>query len=72
LDFFVFNKSGELTYTGQYDGSRPGNGAPVTGAQLRAAIEATTRGSKIDPRRVRPSTGCNIKWKKGGEPSYFG
>ncbi|RFC47886.1 MAG: Peroxiredoxin [Verrucomicrobia bacterium] len=71
-DFFLFNSKGELCYTGQYDGSRPGNAAPVTGAQLRAAIESTLRGVRIDPRRNRPSSGCNIKWKTGGEPAYFG
>ncbi len=71
-DFFLFNGKGELCYTGQYDGSRPGNASPVTGAELRAAIESTLRGVRIDPRRSRPSSGCNIKWKKGGEPDYFG
>lgn len=71
-DFFLFNGNGELCYTGQYDGSRPGNATPVTGAELRAAIESVLRGVRIDERRVRPSSGCNIKWKKGGEPAYFG
>jgi peroxiredoxin len=71
-DFFLLNSKGDLVYTGQYDGSRPGNSAPITGAELRNAIEATIRGAKLDPRRARPSVGCNIKWKKGGEPAYFG
>jgi peroxiredoxin len=71
-DFFVFNHNGELWYSGQYDGSRPGNATPVTGAQLRVAIESTLRGVRIDWRRARPSSGCNIKWKMGGEPEYFG
>ncbi len=71
-DFFVFNRKGELTYAGQYDTSRPGNAAPVTGAELRSAIEATVRGIQIDQRRVKPSAGCNIKWKRGSEPDYFG
>jgi len=71
-DFFVLDGKGELSYTGEYDGSRPGNGAPVTGAQLRAAIESTVRGARMDPRRFRPSSGCNIKWKKGTEPEWHG
>jgi peroxiredoxin len=69
-DFFVCDGRGELTYAGRYDGSRPGNGSPVTGSELRAAIEATLRGGRPDPRRSRPSTGCNIKWKKGAEPAW--
>ena len=70
-DFFVFNKDLELTYTGQYDGSRPGNSAPITGADLRAALEMTLKNGKADSIRMRASTGCNIKWKKGKEPAYF-
>ncbi|MEM1297141.1 MAG: thioredoxin family protein [Verrucomicrobiota bacterium] len=71
-EFFVFNKDLELTYTGQFDNSRPGNSAPITGADLRTALESTLRSGKADSLRMRPSSGCNIKWKKGNEPSYFG
>jgi len=70
-DFFLFNSKLELTYVGQYDGSRPGNCIPMTGSDLRAALEATLRNSKTDFGRMRPSSGCNIKWKPGNEPAYF-
>tara|TARA_R110002096_G_scaffold215310_9_gene403130 strand:+ start:44585 stop:45175 length:591 start_codon:yes stop_codon:yes gene_type:complete len=71
-DFYVFNQNLELTYTGQFDNSRPGNSAPITGADLRTALESTLRNGKADSVRMRPSSGCNIKWKKGNEPAYFG
>jgi len=67
-DFFVLNGELELTYAGQFDGSRPGNAAPVTGCDLRAAIESTLRYGQADSVRMRPSSGCNIKWKKGQAP----
>jgi len=70
-DFYVFNSSAELTYAGQYDNSRPGNAAPISGASLRAALEATLKYGNADNYRMIPSSGCNIKWKKGNEPSYF-
>lgn len=71
-DFYVFNSSLELTYAGQYDNSRPGNAAPITGACLRSALEATLKTGSADSIRMRPSSGCNIKWKPGNQPSYFG
>ncbi|HVN05979.1 MAG TPA: thioredoxin family protein [Bryobacteraceae bacterium] len=61
-DFFLYDDSRHLVYRGQLDGSRPGNGVPVTGADLRAAIDAVLAGRPVDPVQ-RPSVGCNIKWK---------
>lgn len=70
-DFFLFNANLELTYSGQFDGSRPGNSMPVTGADLRGAIESTLRYGKATSGRMLPSSGCNIKWKAGQAPHYF-
>jgi peroxiredoxin len=61
-DFFLFDKDFRLVYRGQYDASRPGNGVPVTGEDLRAAIDTVLAG-KPAPTEQRPSIGCNIKWK---------
>ena len=69
-DFFAFDAGRKLAYRGQLDGSRPGNGVPVNGADLRVALDAIVAGNK--PAAVqRPSLGCNIKWKPGQEPDYF-
>jgi thiol-disulfide isomerase/thioredoxin len=62
-DFFLFDKSRRLVYRGQLDDSRPGNGKPVTGADLRAALDAVLAGRPVATEQ-RPSLGCNIKWKK--------
>lgn len=70
-DFFLFDNEGELVYRGQLDGSRPGNDIPITGADLRAALDAVLGGNPV-PAKQMPSIGCNIKWKPGNEPSYFG
>jgi hypothetical protein len=70
-DFFLFDAARRLVYRGQLDESRPGNGKPVTGADLRAAIEATLASRAVDPRQM-PSVGCNIKWRPGNAPAYFG
>ena len=70
-DFFLFDKDGKLVYRGQMDDSRPGNGVPVTGKDLRAALDAVLKGGKV-PAKQKPSMGCNIKWKKGNEPEYAG
>ena len=70
-DFFLFDAARKLTYRGQLDDSRPGNGKPVTGRDLRAAVEAVLLGKLVSPNQ-RPSIGCNIKWKPGNEPEYFG
>ena len=69
-DFYVFDKVKKLAYRGQLDDSRPSNGKPVTGADLRAAIDAVLA-ARPAPVEQRPSIGCNIKWKAGNEPDYF-
>lgn len=69
-DFFLFDRNRKLVYRGQFDSSRPGNSVPVTGADLRAALEAVLAGNAPSSRQ-RPSMGCNIKWKPGREPDYF-
>ena len=69
-DFYVFDKDRFLVYRGQLDESRPGNGKPVTGKDLRAALDAALA-DKPAPAEQRPSAGCNIKWKAGNEPDYF-
>jgi len=61
-DFFLYNKAGELVYRGQLDDSRPGNGIPVTGRDLRAALDALVAGRPVSIEQ-RPSIGCNIKWR---------
>lgn len=70
-EFFLFDRERSLVYRGQMDASRPGNGVPVTGADLRAALDAVLEGRPVSPDQ-RPSVGCNIKWKSGNEPEYFG
>jgi peroxiredoxin len=69
-DFYVFDRARKLRYRGQLDDSRPSNGKPVTGADLRAAIDAVRAGRPV-PGPQSPSIGCNIKWKPGAEPDYF-
>jgi peroxiredoxin len=61
-DFFLFDENRRLAYRGQLDDSRPGNGKPVTGRDLRAAIDALLNGRTVDPKQS-PSIGCNIKWR---------
>ena len=68
-DFFLFDKDRKLTYRGQLDDSRPGNGKPVTGKDLRAALEALLAGRPANSTQIA-SMGCNIKWKPGNQPSY--
>ncbi len=70
-DFFVFDAGRKLVYRGQMDDSRPENGLPVTGRDLRAALDAALAG-KPPLETQKPSIGCNIKWKKGNAPDYFG
>jgi peroxiredoxin len=69
-DFFLYDKDRKLVYRGQLDASRPGNGVPVTGKDLRAALEAVLTGKPMPEQQI-PSIGCNIKWKEGNEPTYF-
>lgn len=61
-DFFLFDSDLRLVYRGQFDRSRPGNGIPVTGEDLRAAIDQVLDGKPVAAEQ-RPSIGCNIKWK---------
>lgn len=70
-DFYLFNANLELTYAGQFDETRPGRGGPATGDDLAGAVENLLAGSPT-PEPWYPSTGCNIKWKPGNEPDYFG
>lgn len=68
-EFYLFDAERRLVYRGQFDDSRPGNGRPVTGADLRAAVDAVLAGKPVASDQ-RPSTGCNIKWKPGNQPDY--
>lgn len=70
-DFFLFDANRELVYRGQLDDSRPGNDKPVTGADLRSALDAVLAGNPIPPEQ-KPSIGCSIKWRPGNEPPYYG
>lgn len=70
-DFFVFDANRRLVYRGQMDDSRPDSGIPVTGKDLRAALDAVLAGKPVSANQ-RASMGCNIKWKPGNEPAYFG
>ncbi|MDH4109521.1 MAG: thioredoxin family protein [Gammaproteobacteria bacterium] len=70
-DFFLFDRERRLVYRGRLDDSRPSNELPVTGRDLRAALEALLAGKEI-PADQKPSIGCNIKWKAGNEPPWFG
>ena len=69
-DFFVFDQKKQLTYRGQLDDSRPESGIPVTGTDLRTALDATLAEEPV-PDPQKPSLGCNIKWIEGHEPEYF-
>jgi thiol-disulfide isomerase/thioredoxin len=69
-DFYVFGRDRRLAYRGQLDDSRPSNLNPVTGADLRSAIDALLAGHEVNPNQ-RPSLGCNIKWRPGNEPAYY-
>ena len=69
-DIFLFDRGRRLVYRGQFDASRPGNGIPVTGKDLRAALDAVLAGKPTSEFQVA-SMGCNIKWKAGNEPDYF-
>jgi peroxiredoxin len=70
-DFFLFDGGGRLAYRGQFDDSRPRNDLPVTGRDLRAALDAVLAGRAVPPEQT-PSIGCSIKWKPGNEPDWFG
>jgi peroxiredoxin len=70
-DFFLFDRDRRLVYRGQFDGSRPSNGVPVNGADLREAADAVLAGGTPRPEQTA-SIGCNIKWSPGNEPAWFG
>jgi thiol-disulfide isomerase/thioredoxin len=69
-DFFLFDADKRLVYRGQLDNSRPSNNVPVTGDDLRTAIDAVLTGDAVSPNQT-PSIGCNIKWQQGNAPDYF-
>ena len=69
-DIYLFDRGRRLVYRGQFDASRPGNGIPVTGKDLRAALDAVLAGKTVSTDQ-KASIGCNIKWKSGNEPDYF-
>ncbi len=69
-DLYLFGQNRKLVYRGQFDDSRPGNGIPVTGKDLRAALDAVLAGKPVSSNQ-KASVGCNIKWKAGNEPDYF-
>ena len=69
-DFFLFDAGRRLVYRGQFDGSRPGNDVPVTGKDLRTALDTVLAGDE-PANDQRPSIGCNIKWKPGNEPDWW-
>ena len=70
-DFFLFDRDRKLAYRGQLDDSRPSTDVLVTGQDLRHAIDTVLQGKAVDFEQ-KPSIGCNIKWKPGNEPDYFG
>lgn len=71
-DFYVFDASRSLAYRGQLDGSRPGNAVPVTGADLRWALDLILDDRPVPSEGQKPSMGCNIKWRMGNEPKDSG
>lgn len=70
-DLFLFDENLKLKYRGQFDDARPGNNIEPTGSDLREATDKVLSGEEV-PEEQKPSIGCNIKWKKGNEPKYFG
>jgi hypothetical protein len=70
-DFYLFDANRRLVYRGRFDAARPGNGVPVTGDELDAAVESVLAGEEIEVGQL-PSIGCNIKWRPGNEPPWYG
>jgi peroxiredoxin len=70
-DFFLFGPDRALVYRGRMDESRPDSGIPVTGHELRAAMDAVLAGESVSEEQY-PSMGCSIKWSEGRQPAYFG
>ena len=71
-DFYLFDADKKLVYRGQFDESRPGNGRTINGADFRKALDALLAGETIPEDKQKPSLGCNIKWKPGNAPEYYG
>ena len=69
-DFFVYDAGQQLAYRGQFDASRPGNDEPITGLDLRQAVDDLLAGKPVTDNQI-PSIGCNIKWKPGNAPEWF-
>lgn len=69
-DFYLFDRERRLVYRGRFDSSSPGKSDPVTGEDLRRAVDALLAGAEL-PQKQYPSIGCNIKWKPGNEPDYY-
>jgi peroxiredoxin len=69
-DFYLFDEHHKLVYRGQLDASRPGNSVPVSGSDLRGALDSLLGGKPQSPDQ-KPSIGCNIKWRPGHAPAYF-
>ncbi|MCP3951156.1 MAG: thioredoxin family protein, partial [Desulfobacterales bacterium] len=69
-DFYLFDQEHRLAYRGRFDGSRPKNNIPVTGDDMRRAVETVLAGHVLAAEQI-PSMGCNIKWAPGNEPDYF-
>ncbi|MGH3763355.1 thioredoxin family protein [Actinophytocola sp.] len=70
-DFYLYDTRRTLAYRGRFDAARPGNGVPVTGDELEAAVASVLAGEEIEVGQL-PSIGCNIKWRPGNEPAWFG
>lgn len=70
-DFYLFDANQKLVYRGQLDNARPGSDEPITGRDLRSALNAVAQGEGVSQDQ-KPSMGCNIKWKPGNEPAYYG
>jgi peroxiredoxin len=70
-DWYLFDAQHQLFYRGQFDDARPGNNEPVTGRDLRHALDRLLE-NRYPPDEQKPSLGCNIKWKEGNEPNYYG
>jgi hypothetical protein len=69
-DFFLFDAKRQLVYRGQFDDSRPKNNSPVSGKDMRVAVDCVLADKPVQADQI-PSMGCNIKWKQGNEPEYF-
>jgi peroxiredoxin len=69
-DLFLYDADRRLAYRGAYDDSTPGNGLPVTGERLRAALDRVLAGEPV-PEPHKPSMGCSLKWKPGNQPAWL-